>query len=84
MVLLFRSFCLVRDSTHFQDFGVHSFIFVPSWIKVKEFKPILAPQEWITRFLTKGVATGYFSPQKSENRMFDLGYGYQVFWDVRR
>ena len=44
-----------------------------------EFKPILAPQGQITGCLATGVATECLATQRPDNRMFDLGHGYQVF-----
>lgn len=31
--------------------------------------------------MLKGVATGCFTPQTPNNGLFDLGCGYEVFWD---
>ena len=57
----------------------HSFESVPSLLKVREFKTILAPQGQITGCLAKGVATEYLATQRQDNRIFDLGHSYQVF-----
>lgn len=58
--------------------GTSSFESLPSWLKVREFKPSVVPQGHITGSLTKGVASGrfFFFFFCSNNRMFYLGCGY--------